>query len=342
MAITYGFFDARQSSSGVYDRVYTAEQMSKYFKGIFTDGILMNVGQMLAVSAASGMVVQVGTGRAFLDARWMENDTILDLTVPAAHAILNRIDLVVARLDYDARLIEIAVKGGTAASVPVAPSVERTAFYYELALAEISIPAGTEAITQSMITDTRADEAVCGYVTGLIEQIDTETFWTQLQDAFGAWFDEMKGQLSEDAAGHLQLEIDAILGDFATHELTATASQAYAVGDYLVYDGILYRVIAAIDEGDALDAGANIEQTTVAVEFERHRILPITFTAFSSLPQTVTDSRITAEHVVVNSVLGTPSAQTGDWTVTTADGSVSVSGSISGSTTLTLYLALQQ
>lgn len=60
--------------------------------------------------------------------------------------------------------------------------------------------------------------------------------------------------------------------------------------------------------------------------------------AFSSLPQTVVNESITADMVVVNSILGTPSAQTGDWTVTTANGSATITGSISGETTLTLYL----
>lgn len=60
--------------------------------------------------------------------------------------------------------------------------------------------------------------------------------------------------------------------------------------------------------------------------------------SFSSLPQTVVNESITSDMVVVKSILGTPSAQTGDWTVTTADGSVTVTGDISGSTALTLYL----
>ena len=66
--------------------------------------------------------------------------------------------------------------------------------------------------------------------------------------------------------------------------------------------------------------------------------LVIEVASFSSLPQIVTDERITADMVVVNSALGTPSAQTSDWTVTTANGSATITGSISGSTTLTLYL----
>ena len=61
-------------------------------------------------------------------------------------------------------------------------------------------------------------------------------------------------------------------------------------------------------------------------------------TAFNSLPQTVSNANITSDMVVVNSVLGTPSAQTGDWTVTTSTGSLTIAGTISGSTTATLYL----
>lgn len=82
----------------------------------------------------------------------------------------------------------------------------------------------------------------------------------------------------------------------------------------------------------------NVNGTTYDIVDDGGRCLTITFSSFSSLPQTVSNSSITANHVVVNSVLSNPSAQTGDWTVTTSSGSVSVSGSISGSTTLTLYL----
>lgn len=64
----------------------------------------------------------------------------------------------------------------------------------------------------------------------------------------------------------------------------------------------------------------------------------VTTSTFSSLPQTETNSKITEDMVCVNAVLSNPSAQTGDWTVTTSDGSLTLSGSISGSTTATIYL----
>lgn len=69
--------------------------------------------------------------------------------------------------------------------------------------------------------------------------------------------------------------------------------------------------------------------------------LKITITSFSSLPQTVTNADIKNDMVVVNSILSNPSVQTADWKVTTANGSLTISGTnaIKGSTTLTLYLS---
>lgn len=343
MSLTYGFFDARQSTGGVYDRVYSAEQMSKYFKGIITDGVLMNVDGMFAVTASSGMVVHVATGRAFLDSRWVENDTIIDLTIPAAHAILNRYDLVVARLDYENRLITIAVKSGTAATTPTAPSVTRNTTYYELSLAKIYVAAGATSIVQSNITDTRADQTVCGYVTGLITQIDTATFWTQLQAAFLTWFDEMKDQLDEDAAGHIELQIQNILGDFATVELTSTASQAYKAGDFLVYEELLYKVTTDIASGGTITPGTNVTQTTVSAE-NKNRTLwwsskSIASTSGSSgTLLTITDARITADHVLDKFVPANGNVITSGISCTTSAGKAVITGTSTATTTAEIKL----
>ena len=67
-------------------------------------------------------------------------------------------------------------------------------------------------------------------------------------------------------------------------------------------------------------------------------VLVRTIVRISSLPYTMTYSNITSDMVVVKAELGTPSAQIGDWTVETSDGSLTIDGSISGSTSLKLYL----
>lgn len=68
-------------------------------------------------------------------------------------------------------------------------------------------------------------------------------------------------------------------------------------------------------------------------------VLEITASSVSSLPQTISNSKITADMKVIHSVLSNPSAQAGDWTVTTSAGSVQITGSISGTTDITLYLS---
>ena len=69
-------------------------------------------------------------------------------------------------------------------------------------------------------------------------------------------------------------------------------------------------------------------------------MLKVSKSSVSSLPTTISNSNITADMEVINSVLSNPSAQTGDWTVTTSAGSAVISGSISGTTNITLYLAV--
>ena len=70
-------------------------------------------------------------------------------------------------------------------------------------------------------------------------------------------------------------------------------------------------------------------------------IIEVQFLSVSSLP--VTDSSnpaITSDMVLIGYEIGTPSVQTGDWTVETANGSVTVSGTMSsGTTKLKLSLA---
>jgi len=69
-------------------------------------------------------------------------------------------------------------------------------------------------------------------------------------------------------------------------------------------------------------------------------IIKVEIASFSSLPKTIYDAAITADHIVTRDEVGTPSAMTSDWEVNTYDGSLTISGSISGSTTLRLILEI--
>lgn len=69
-------------------------------------------------------------------------------------------------------------------------------------------------------------------------------------------------------------------------------------------------------------------------------IITVNISAFSGLPKTVSNAAIKAEHTVLSYTLGAPSAKTDDWTITTTAGSLTITGSIAGNTTMKIILGL--
>ena len=111
---------------------------------------------------------------------------------------------------------------------------------------------------------------------------------------------------------------------------------------YNILDDTAMRYATSPTNGDILTTDANGQATDSGVTITELKTLVVESTSFSSLPQTISNAAITSDHVVMNSVLSNPSAQTGDWTITTSSGSLTISGTISGSTTVTLYLLKKQ
>lgn len=184
MAITSGFFD---SVNG--DRLYDADQMSNYFDGLISDGVYESVGDKFLVSLANnGMSINVGSGRAIIRSHWVKNDATTTLTLDPADVQLNRIDAVVLRLDTTARSIDLAIKKGTGATgTPSLPAITRTETIYELYLAAVLVNKGS---TQpNSITDLRPS-AYCGWVTGIIKQVDTSDLFTQYETAYAKYYAE--------------------------------------------------------------------------------------------------------------------------------------------------------
>lgn len=207
MAITYGFFNAIKQTDGTYDRTYNADQMSGYFEGLVSDGVYENVGDAMQVIASGGMQVQVKSGRMLIDSKWLKNDAAYSIDITPAHVTLNRYTAIVARLDKSARTISIVAKDGENATEPVKPAISDTVSVKEMCLAYIYVGRGVTEITQSSIEDTRPDTNICGWVTGIIEQVDTsqlflqwqtayEEFYTKFTAQFEAWFTALTEQLN--------------------------------------------------------------------------------------------------------------------------------------------------
>lgn len=85
--------------------------------------------------------------------------------------------------------------------------------------------------------------------------------------------------------------------------------------------------------------GAINEVFDMAVD---NRDLEVTKSAVSSLPTTITAAEITSDMIVKQRdiSLSNGSAMIGEWTITTTSGSVTISGSINGTTDITLYLSI--
>lgn len=215
-----GFFDANLVGEE-YDRVYLAQHFAAYFASFIGNGVFAEHSNKLQVMEMGTPQMQIGVakGQGWINGYWYENTDTLYLPIDVADGVLNRFDSVVLRLGIAERNMWLAVKKGTPAMNPLPPEVTRTADYYELQLAVISIPAGSIKITQAQITDTRMNQDVCGWVTGVVKQLDTTTLFNQFESyfdefkqlsesEFDTWFESIKGKLSGDIAGSLQNQID--------------------------------------------------------------------------------------------------------------------------------------
>ena len=194
MAWTSGFFN---SVNG--DRLYNADQMSRIFEGLITDGVYESVANKLAVQPNSGMTIQIATGRGWFGRHWVNNDSEYKLTVAQSDVILNRYVAVVIKVD-DTDAVRDAVpylKYSDFATTPVKPTMTRTETVKEYCLAYIYIKAGATAITASDIEDTRANESLCGWVTGLIEQLSSATLFDQFTAIFNNWFSGLQDIINE-------------------------------------------------------------------------------------------------------------------------------------------------
>lgn len=190
-----------------------------------------------SVTAQGGLSVQVSAGQAWVrPARFkgrsiiMEQPTTVVLT--EADPVRSRIDRVVLRYDAAAKKTRLQVLDGTPGSAaPAAPAISRTELVYDLCLAEIRRPAGSTAVTAADITDTRADETVCGVmrdgVTGipaatLIQRlraeidklVDKDSFYSKAET--DAMLDELQEQVSKMGASGQPIAVWSYYASFSS------------------------------------------------------------------------------------------------------------------------------
>ena len=180
MAVTYGFFNSVEG-----DRKYNADQMSEYFDGLVSNGVYLNVGGAFKVTASgSGLSVNVAPGRAIINCKWLNSNAVETVSISQASATKPRYTAICLRLNYEDRVMQITTHDGVAETNPSKPAPVRDSSFYDLILAYVLVPANASSISQANITDVRADRAKCGWVSGLIDQVDTSTLFDQFNTAY--------------------------------------------------------------------------------------------------------------------------------------------------------------
>jgi hypothetical protein len=269
------------------DRKYNDDSLERWLKKFFTSGVFEGDLQVLA---SSGMTVSIQPGYCNLFGKVGLFEVANSITLDAASSIYPRIDtIVVERTDAD-RVISLKKITGVYSGdspQPTAPIWSVSDGVYQLVLAQIYVGAGASAITQANITDTRALSSICGYITGTVEEVDFSQFaaqftayfnefksgnqadfeeWMDAQETdFMAWYDRMKDQLSEDAAGHLQQEIDGKedLPTILTATLTAGQTSLAFTDSHITNDCLIdvYTNVANVNPRNWAQSGTTITFT---------------------------------------------------------------------------------
>ena len=195
-----------------------------------------------AVSISGELSLTVSAGQAWVrPSRFKGRSIIMEqpttLTLTAADPVRTRIDRVVLRYDAAARQTRLQVLEGTPDSAsPTAPAITRTALVYDLCLAEITRPAGSTAITAANLTDTRADEDVCGVMRDGATGIPTAQLIAQWQAAQADLETQLRAQLAvlnaeiKEGSAYSKTEADA---KFALTADKISTALGYDPGDKL-------------------------------------------------------------------------------------------------------------
>ena len=185
--------------------VYSAEDVATYLC-TRTSGVYSKETNF-AVSTTGTRQITVAPGLAWINYDDFKGVSVCSreenvLTVPEADNTLNRVDRVVLQFDTSENITAIKLKTGTPAVAAQPPDILQNHNQYELGLCTISVPAGSTAVTAADITDTRADETVCGVMRDGVTGIPTGTLVQQWQ----AVIESMKG-----GSFYTRAEVDALL-----------------------------------------------------------------------------------------------------------------------------------
>lgn len=189
--LQYGFFNSIEG-----DRVYGAEDFSTFYEGLLSDGVIRGVASEMKVTPGEGMSVMVGTGKAVVGGKWLKNTEPYQLELAGTDSYYNRIDLVVARVDYQERIVDLAVKMGTPAIAPVTPTLQDTENIKEILLARILVQKNATTIDEERILDCRTYASIQNIKNEAVRYLSNRAFFmATANDTIGMQFYQQTGQV---------------------------------------------------------------------------------------------------------------------------------------------------
>jgi|GEM_PF-1561127 len=173
------------------DRQYDSTDYALFQRQVISNGVFpnplvfpptgANSAGLQIMSFNNSMVLTMRTGAAFVEGRYYIAPVEFTFPVPQAHLTLGRRDIVVIRHDVVARTCQPFLIPGTPSATPQPPALVRTDDVWDLQLCMITVNPNAHQITQANIQDTRPNNNVCGFVTGLVHAVDTRTLFAQMQ-----------------------------------------------------------------------------------------------------------------------------------------------------------------
>ncbi|MGN0180130.1 MAG: hypothetical protein ACI4DY_11980 [Monoglobaceae bacterium] len=251
MSLKSGFYNALLVD-GDYDRKYNADDYSNNMGAIIKSGVLRDANNGFRVTA-SGLVLSVSPGRAWIEGRWAYLDT--PYTFPAVSPPVgdwSRIDSVALRLNVNesVRAMSLVYTQGTPTAVPTAPEPVRTGGIYDIVLAHVTTTPGSNSLT---VIDQRSNANICGWVT---TPVGYDDYFKNLDAAFEDWFAEVRTTLAT-----------TTLFKQYTWRTVLTAEASYVIFDIPQYDPTGVDIIQVYVNGMLETAGVDYTLSNKTITF---------------------------------------------------------------------------
>lgn len=277
MSITSGFFNSKNG-----DRRYNAEQMSSLFDGLISEGVFATCGEAFAITPGIGRRVSMAPGRAWLNHKWILNDSPMSIDIPENSSSSGyKVNAIVLDVDTrdDVRAASVGVISDNVVYTDWNPSMTDLHIYmYETLYNKV---VNTDERKQYIIAfvlvgpgETSIDPRCIFYrvgmkssghphhpnfVAGIVDTITADLFLKRLEashaaklksnvEEFKAWFADLKTTLSSNVAASITSRMIALEQLVASYPAAAEMHRNIFRGKYLG-DSVTDLQLASIRDG---------------------------------------------------------------------------------------------